>query len=221
MGLVTMLIFILKQDLFLGILKKLDRVDQLFRKFNIPVSYYFMQASLYLFLIVLPIYMFTIAAPLWELIELLQKEEFYQYKPRNHILLVLNVTPLFVIRHAPVYFYTGVIAVIYNRFEKLNVYLTELERSNRTNKQSVKDALELMEEIHNLLYEIAKHMDKTFSLPIFFNISITFLELIASVVILEYSVDLGPSQILSGISFFVLIAAFILIVCERTKTMVS
>lgn len=221
MNLVSMAVFIIKQKEFLKSVQGIDKVDKLFGKYGVSVSCGLLQLILIILLITCPIYLFIIAVPMWDLINGLKKEQFYEYRPRNNILQFANLAPLFVVRHTPVYFYSGFMAIVHNRFSKLNNYLMVMEHTKGNEKECIDNALTLVEKMHNLLFLITQQISDTFSLPIFFNISLTFLELIAAIVILEYSIDVQSFQIISGVSLFILTALFILTICYKTKNVVS
>lgn len=216
-GTATMVFYMLKQKEFLLCLDLIDEVDRTMKNLNMPYSYKSFQLIYYFLLLIYPIYLFVIISPIWKIINFVQKEGFI-FQAQAITFLGLSLMPMFAIRHTPLYYFCGFLTIACQRLSSLNQYILRQEVLNSTNYDFVNRLLMIIENTHNQIFQLARNTGAAFSVAMFFNLTITFLEFVSFFVSFKYSRSMDTFQVILGFILFFTGAFISIVCCERVKS---
>ncbi|KAF5293181.1 hypothetical protein FQR65_LT11026 [Abscondita terminalis] len=214
---VKILELVQKQTSFLTCLQLIDHSDKLLKDVGVIVNYRVIHALLLMMFIVFPIYLFGMVAPVWEFYDTVQSYGFTSREALIYIAQFINLAYLYGIRFPSVYLYSSFAFVATQRLHSLNEYIKSIEENGKHAYDIIDNGIICASEIHSTVTALVRKINKTFAWSMFTTISLSFTEIIASIVMRG-----ELTQATLGLMFFVTTvfsttALSILLIGERLR----
>lgn len=206
---------VVRRESFMKCVKIISMCDNMLKKEEIVISYKLVHIFLLAFYYFIPVYVFLIIMPLWDLVEELQLNGFRSLVALKLIIQGTNLGILFVIRGISIYLYITFVIAVYQRLKFLNEHALEIENNCSEDKNVVANLLTIISKLHSTVVELIEHINATFGWSVFWNMSMAFLDIITVVVTREEIAGLKSHSLTFATVIIATSALILLIPCQK------